>query len=44
LGSPSLNVILCPIGTERCIGNDLLKKLDMVGFFRDVTNHMDEYI
>lgn len=36
IGQPSLNVILCLKGTERCIGNDLLK-LDTVGFFRDVT-------
>ena len=28
---------------ERCIGDDLLDKLDTIGFFRDVTNLLDEY-
>jgi len=29
-------MILCFIDTERCIGSDLLGKLDTVGFLRDV--------
>ena len=38
MGSSSLNVILCLIVTERCIGSNLLEKLDTVGFFRDVSH------
>jgi len=41
--APSLNIILRLIDAERYIGSDLLEKLDTVGFFRDITNHINKY-
>ena len=42
-GTPNLNVVLCPVCTERCTGNVLLDKLDLGSFFRDFTNVLGEY-